>query len=104
MPPTAAIDRELYLPESWTSDRDRCRGAGIGDEREFLTKPRVGMGMLERAAGVSFSWMTADEAYGQVKYLRVWLEQYDAVLCYPAGKANASGNARSHVGDATCVV
>jgi SRSO17 transposase len=76
----ALIDRELYLPETWTSDRDRCRAAGIPDEVEFATKPRLGMAMLERAitAGVAFSWVTADEAYGQVKYLRVWLEQQDA--------------------------
>jgi len=76
----ALIDRELYLPESWTTDRDRCRAAGIPDEREFLTKPRLGMAMLERAfaARVPFAWVTADEAYGQVKYLRVWLEQHDA--------------------------
>jgi len=76
----ALIDRELYLPESWTTDRDRCRGADIPDEREFLTKPRLGMAMLERAfaARVPFAWVTADEAYGQVKYLRVWLEQHDA--------------------------
>lgn len=35
--------------------------------------------MLARAleAGVPFRWFTADEAYGQVKYLRVWLEQHD---------------------------
>src|SRR6478672_10972168 len=35
----ALIDRELYLPESWTSDRVRCRAAGITDEVEFATKP-----------------------------------------------------------------
>jgi len=76
----ALIDRELYLPESWTADRERCRNAGIADEVEFATKPRQGMTMLERAitAGVPFAWITADEAYGQVKYLRVWLEQHDA--------------------------
>src|SRR3954471_8762934 len=28
----ALIDRELYLPKEWTDDRERCRGAGIGDE------------------------------------------------------------------------
>jgi len=27
----ALIDRELYLPEKWTSDRERCRAAGIRD-------------------------------------------------------------------------
>jgi SRSO17 transposase len=76
----ALIDRELYLPESWTTDRDRCRKAGVPDEVEFTTKPRQAMAMLARAfaAGVPFGWVTADEAYGQVKYLRVWLEAHDA--------------------------
>lgn len=76
----ALIDRELYLPEVWMADRDRCRDAGIGDEVEFATKPRQAMVMLQRAfdAGVPFAWVTADEAYGQVKYLRVWLEDHDA--------------------------
>jgi SRSO17 transposase len=75
----ALIDRELYLPESWTGDRARCRAAGIPDETEFATKPVLAQAMLERAleAGVPFSWVTADETYGQVKYLRVWLEQRD---------------------------
>ncbi|WP_458793930.1 IS701 family transposase [Nocardia terpenica] len=72
----ALIDRELYLLESWTGDRDRCRDAGIPDEVEFATKPRQVIVMLERAlaAGVPFAWFTADEAYGQARYLRVWLE------------------------------
>src|SRR4030081_3158495 len=36
----ALIDRELYLPESWSADRERWRAAGIPDEVEFTTKPR----------------------------------------------------------------
>jgi hypothetical protein len=73
----ALIDRELYLPQSWAGDRDRCRAAGIPDEVEFTTKPRQAQAMVSRAieAGVPFAWFTADEAYGQVKYLRVWLEE-----------------------------
>lgn len=76
----ALVDRELYLPASWTDDRDRCRAAGIPDDVEFATKPRQTIAMIGRAidAGVPFSWVTADEAYGQVKYLRVWLEDHDA--------------------------
>ncbi|WP_374237155.1 IS701 family transposase [Lentzea sp. CC55] len=75
----ALIDRELYLPESWTADPDRCRAAGIPDGVEFATKPRPAMAMIERTleAGVPFRWVTADEAYGQAKYLRFWLEQRD---------------------------
>jgi SRSO17 transposase len=75
----ALIDRELYLPVSWTNDRDRCRRAGIPDEVEFATKPQQARMMLERArtAGVPFAWFTADELYGQNPGLRGWLEEQD---------------------------
>jgi SRSO17 transposase len=75
----ALIDRELYLPESWTADRGRCRAAGIPETVEFTTKPRIAITMLQRVldAGVPFAWVTADEVYGQVKYVRVWLEERD---------------------------
>ncbi|MBV9024029.1 MAG: IS701 family transposase [Streptomycetaceae bacterium] len=73
----ALIDRELYLPKSWTGDRERCRAAGIADEVAFATKTEHFKQMLRRAidAGVPFAWVTADEAYGQAKHLRVWLEE-----------------------------
>jgi hypothetical protein len=46
------------------------------------SKTRKG-GPMDRAivAGVPFSWVTADEAHGQVTYLRVWLEGVSASLC-----------------------
>ena len=70
----ALIDRELYLPKSWTEDRDRCREAGIPDETEFATKPQLAQAMISRAiaAGVPFAWFTADGAYGQAKWLQAW--------------------------------
>ena len=72
----ALIDRELYLPEKWTADRDRCRGAGIGDEAGFATKPELARTMIERAVktGVPFSWVAGDEVYGGNPKLRAWLE------------------------------
>jgi hypothetical protein len=75
----ALIDRELYLPKSWAEDRDRCRAAGIPDQAEFTTKPRQAQAMISRAidARVPFAWFTADEAYGQAKYLRAWLVEQD---------------------------
>src|SRR5215472_1246011 len=59
----ALIDRELYIPKSWTGDRDRCRAAGIPDDVGFATKPQLAQAMLARAieAGVPFAWFTADE-------------------------------------------
>jgi SRSO17 transposase len=70
------LDRALYLPASWTDDRDRCRAAGIPDDIAFATKPKLAQAMLERAldAAVPAAWVTADSIYGEVKYLRVWLE------------------------------
>jgi SRSO17 transposase len=97
----ALIDRELYLPESWTSDRDRCREAGIGDDVAFATKPELARKMLERAvaAGVPFSWFTADEAYGQNPGLRDWLEeqQISYVMAVPVTEpcATAAGKFRA---------
>jgi SRSO17 transposase len=74
----ALIDRELYLPASWTDDRERCAGAGIGADVEFATKPEQGLAMLERVhgAGVLSGWVTADEAYGQNRGFRDWLIEH----------------------------
>src|SRR6202167_3037527 len=72
----ALIDRELYLPQKWAGDRDRCRAAGIGDEVAFATKPQLARQMIGRAvhAGVPFSWVAGDEVYGGNPGLREWLE------------------------------
>ncbi len=97
----ALIDRELYLPESWTGDRERCREAGIGDDVAFATKPEQARKMLERAvaAGVPFSWFTADEAYGQNPGLRDWLEEQRIayVMAVPVSEpcATAAGKIRA---------
>ncbi len=70
------IDRELYLPKSWTSDRARCREANIPDSVEFATKVTLAKRMLARAldAGVPARWVTGDEAYGGDYKFRTWLE------------------------------
>ena len=70
----ALIDRELYLPQSWAEDPDRCWAAGIPQDVEFTTKPRQAQAMIARAvaAGVPFAWFTADETYGQAKWLQTW--------------------------------
>src|SRR5438034_7773803 len=42
----AFIDRELYLPRSWTDDPARCRAAKVPDEVGFRTKPQLAQVML----------------------------------------------------------
>ncbi|MFH8472413.1 IS701 family transposase [Streptomyces sp. NPDC018000] len=73
----ALIDRRLYLPEqSWCTDPERRRAAGIPDEVQFATKPRLAREMIAAAleAEVEAPWVTGDEAYGQDPQLRAALE------------------------------
>jgi SRSO17 transposase len=73
----ALIDRALYLPQSWTSDPQRCAAARIPVQVSFQTKPQLARVMLERAldAGVRCAWVTADEVYGDNPGLRGWLQE-----------------------------
>jgi SRSO17 transposase len=71
------LDRELYLPESWTDDPDRCKAARVPEQVGFRTKPQRAQVMLERAldVGMPATWVTADEVYGGSPALREWLEE-----------------------------
>jgi SRSO17 transposase len=42
-------ERELYLPEEWIEDRERCRAADIPEQVEFATEPELARRMIERA-------------------------------------------------------
>ena len=74
----ALIDRELYLPRSWTDDPARCQAAGVpAHVGGFATKPQLAWRMIERAvaAKVAFGWFAAEEAYGDNGPLRAQLEE-----------------------------
>ena len=72
----ALIDRELYLPKSWTTDPQRLLEAGVPDDIEFLTKPALATGMLTRAlrADTPARWVAGDEVYGNDPGLRAECE------------------------------
>ena len=72
----ALIDRELYLPRSWTDDPARCAAAGVPEDVGFATKPALARVLIERAldAGVPAGWVTGDEVYGADPELRAELE------------------------------
>ncbi len=62
----AFIDRALYLPKAWSDDPARLAGAHVPPGTRFATKPRLALGMIERAiaADVPFRWVAADSVYG----------------------------------------
>jgi SRSO17 transposase len=76
-PTQVLVDRELYLPEEWASDRARRAEAGVPDDVTFATKPELARRMLARVrtAGLPAAWVTGDTVYGGSPTFRAWLEE-----------------------------
>lgn len=66
------IAGRLYLPESWTSDRERCSEAGVPETVEFLTKPSIARQLIQQALadGVPKAPVLGDSVYGDASQLR----------------------------------
>ena len=64
----ALVDKGLYLPESWTLDKDRCAAAGVPEERQsYRSKTALALELLERALGLGHlkaGWVAGDDAFG----------------------------------------
>jgi SRSO17 transposase len=60
------LDADLFLPESWDHDRDRCRQAHIPDDLHYRPKWQLALTQLDRVrpAGIPLDWLTFDEGYG----------------------------------------
>lgn len=69
---SACIGMDLYLPESWTSDRARRLKAGVPEDAEFLEKWRMALAQLDRAldAGLGKHVVLADAGYGDITDFR----------------------------------
>src|SRR6476659_9701602 len=61
------IDFDLFLPEKWSDDRDRCRAGGIPAGVVHRPKWQIALEQVDRAGGnrVALDWLTFDEGYGQ---------------------------------------
>jgi len=60
------IGARLYLPESWTKNRERCRAAGVPEEVTFATKPQIALELIAAALadGVPRAPVLGDYTYG----------------------------------------
>lgn len=72
----AFIDRELYVPEQWIADVDRCAEVAMPAALQFATKGVLAQQMLARAfaAQVPVRWVVGDTIYGSDE-LRRWLDE-----------------------------
>jgi len=73
----AMVDTRLYLPKVWTSDKARCKKAGIPEHQIiYKTKPQLGLEMVTQLQGrVKYDWVGGDSIYGNSKVLRQGLQQ-----------------------------
>lgn len=62
----ALVDSELFLPESWSNDRERCRAADIPDDVVYRSKGKIALELLDqsRTNGLRFDTLIFDEYYG----------------------------------------
>ena len=67
-PFSCMLASDLFLPESWSEDRPRCREAGIPDSLVYRPKWQIAVEQLQQAIGnaVRLAWVTFDEEYGTV--------------------------------------
>ena len=67
-PFSCVLASDLYLPQSWANDRERCRAAKIPDDVGYRPKWRIAIDQVQAAVGngVRFDWLTFDEEYGSV--------------------------------------
>ncbi len=57
------FDADLFLPQSWDADRERCKRAGIPDDVVYRPKWQIALEQVDRAVAnrVQLDWLTFDE-------------------------------------------
>ena len=78
---SGCIGLRLYLPESWTKDRERCRSAGIPDDVGYEPKWKLALGLIDRAlvTGVQPPMTLADSGYGDTTEFRDGLTERELI-------------------------
>ena len=73
----APVGGRLYLPESWTQDRERCAAVGVPEEVAWATKPELALEILRQAQrdGVPPAPVLGDSVYGNNTGFRVGVRQ-----------------------------
>ncbi|MFI2189679.1 transposase [Streptomyces sioyaensis] len=96
------IDRDLYVPESWINDPDRCRRASVPTELTYRSKSTIGVDLVQRAlsVGIAPQWtlmpvqcpdkVVAQQALrreGLQHLMPLTLSEFNAFVRYSEGRA-----------------
>ena len=69
----ALLDFELYLPKSWSLDRERCLKAQMPEEEiRYRSKSEIALAMVrrQRSLGTAFRWVLADAEFHGMGFCR----------------------------------
>jgi SRSO17 transposase len=71
------VASDLYLPQSWDQDRQRCTDAGIPEAITYRPSWKIGIEQIKRCMGqgLRFDYVTYDEEYGKVPDFLFELDQ-----------------------------
>ena len=70
----APLDRQLYLPQEWATDRRRRRETHVPAEVRFRESWRIGLDLIDRSRpGLLFGWVAGDDEFGRVSEFRAAL-------------------------------
>jgi len=83
----ALVDTRLYLPKSWTQDKERRKKSHVPKDLRYKKRTQLALEMLdERSAVLPHCWVTADDELGRASWFRRTLrernEQY--LMAVPA--------------------
>jgi len=75
-PFTVLLDSDLFLPQSWSDDRARCRAADIPEDLVYRPKTVIALEQVRHALGqgLKFDWMVFDEGYGKDPWFLLGLD------------------------------
>lgn len=74
----ALVDTRLYLPKEWTTDKKRCRAAGVPPGTRYRTRHQLCLEMLDKDGSVlPHSWIAGDDELGRPYWFRLRLNKQD---------------------------
>jgi len=72
----ALVDVRLYLPKEWTTDKERCRKAGVPEATRHRSRHELCLEMLDaHGQTLPHSWIAGDDELGRPYWFRRRLHQ-----------------------------
>jgi len=82
------VDTRLFLPKTWTSDKTRCKKAGVPEkDQEYKTKPELALEMIKANRDcLKYDWVGGDSVYGNSIVLRKALQAMEQLFVMDASE------------------